>query len=37
MFLTYEEAILDVSNLDILTKTTLNNGLQASSKMDHLN
>lgn len=37
MFLTYEEAILNVSNLDILTKTALNNGLQASGKMDHLN
>ncbi len=37
MVLTYEETILAVSNLDILKKTPLNNSLQTSGKMDHLN
>jgi hypothetical protein len=37
MFLAYEEAILNVSNSDMLTKTALSNGLQASGKMHHLN
>jgi hypothetical protein len=37
MFLAYEEAILNVNNLDILTETALCNRLQACGKMDHLN